>query len=85
VRVETVELMIDGTPVSCPPVATLADAYSLVPGRRSLARIGCGIGNCEACLVQLNGVDVKACLVVARDGAVVTGPAVRPVGEEGAP
>ncbi len=74
----TVELTIEGSPVACPRGTTLADAYALVPGRRSLARVGCGIGTCVACIVLLDGAEVKACLVLARHGATVTGPAVRP-------
>lgn len=78
----TVELTIEGTPVACPPGTTLADAFALVPGRRSLARVGCGIGNCVACIVLLDGTEVKACLVLARTGATVTGPPVRPFESE---
>ena len=75
----TVEIVVDGTPVSAAAGDTVAAAL-LAAGRRatrSTAVSGaprgpfCMMGTCFECQVQIDGATVQACMTAVADGLVV--------------
>lgn len=70
----TLQVLLNGTPKTAEirPEDTL---LSVVRGsfEHTGAKLGCGIGECGACTVLLNGIPVKACITLAAqcDGAEV--------------